>query len=76
MFTKSLFSLPEIRPTDFIVILILFMIVEWWQRKNNFVFENISITCSKPVRWFIYVLVAISIFIYQGKQQAFIYFQF
>ena len=26
MFTKSLFSLPEIRPTDFIVILILFML--------------------------------------------------
>ena len=52
------------------------MIVEWWQRKNNFVFENISITCSKPVRLFIYVLVATSVFIYQGKQQAFIYFQF
>jgi len=76
MLSKSLFSIPGIHPTDLMVIITLFMIIEWWQRKNNFVFENLSINTSKPVRWFIYVMVALCIFVYQGKQQEFIYFQF
>ncbi len=81
-YIKGLFSfhtsaLPITFSIQICLLLIFFVIVEWFGREKNYAIENISSKIKKkPVRWCFYYLIAILIFIYSGHQQAFIYFQF
>lgn len=74
----SFFSVPEVGSIYFVVILVLFILVEWVQRDklHAFQFSGISIR-SRCFRWVAYLLL-ISFIYYSGNwdNQAFIYFQF
>lgn len=72
----SLISLPSIRPTFLLVLIIGFIIVEWFGRLQLYAIEKMWFTYPKFLRLFIYYLIAMLIFLYGGKEQAFIYFQF
>lgn len=72
----SFFNLPEIRPRNLLVIIILFLFLEWVGREGQYALSKISIVKNRIVRWGFYLAIGLVIFIFQGKQQEFIYFQF
>ncbi|GGW60304.1 D-alanyl-lipoteichoic acid acyltransferase DltB (MBOAT superfamily) [Winogradskyella epiphytica] len=73
---SSLFTLPQIRPTDVFVFLLIFVLIEWAGRRNLYAIERLWYGYPKFIRLFIYYTIAMIIFFYGGKTQEFIYFQF
>lgn len=76
MANKSMFSIPEIRPTYLLIFLIIFIVVEWAGRRNLYALEYLWFKYPKLIRWSMYYAIAMLIFLYGGKAQEFIYFQF
>lgn len=76
IFSSSLITLPEIRPLYIMLIVVIFVVVEWWGRENQFAIAGIENTFSKKIRWAIYYTIIILIFYFSGTEQEFIYFQF
>jgi D-alanyl-lipoteichoic acid acyltransferase DltB (MBOAT superfamily) len=76
MFSKSLFSLPTIRPSDVLLLIIVFIVIEWLGRKNNYALEKLGFQYNSMLRWSLYMILLMSIFIFGAKEQQFIYFQF
>ena len=76
IFTKELIAVPEVRPTQIIVLLFLFMSIEWMGRKNNYALASFGFKWPKVMRLSFYMLLLIVIFILSTKEQEFIYFQF
>lgn len=76
IFTKSLLSLPEIRPTYLVVLLVFFIVVEWLGREGNFALEAFRSYGNRYVRWSIVVLLIVFLFVFGNEEQQFIYFQF
>jgi D-alanyl-lipoteichoic acid acyltransferase DltB (MBOAT superfamily) len=61
----------------FIVLLFLFILIEWFGRNGKFAIENLHISLPKKIRYFYYLLITTIIIIYSGgSEQEFIYFQF
>jgi len=52
------------------------IIVEWIGRKNQFGFEKIGINWKPVFRYAMYYAIILLIFLFAGKEQVFIYFQF
>lgn len=76
IFSSSLFSAPEILPLNLLPILFSFILIEWLGREGQFAISRINIIEKRVYRWSIYFLICFIIFLFQGKQQEFIYFQF
>ncbi|TVZ59164.1 D-alanyl-lipoteichoic acid acyltransferase DltB (MBOAT superfamily) [Flavobacteriaceae bacterium MAR_2010_105] len=76
MFDWSLLTLPEVRPSFLLAFIGLFTIVEWAGRRQLYAIEGLWLKYPKVIRWGIYYLIAMAIFLYGGKEQEFIYFQF
>ncbi len=81
MFSESLFTFPEFKGDmkgAFITILLiaLFMMVEWLGRENEFAIKRIGLRWRRPLRWGMYYVIIIAIFYFGGREQQFIYFQF
>ncbi len=76
MMSFSLFLYPDIFPKQIILLVFLFVLVEWFQRNKQHAlqFENLN----QPIifRWGLYYSVIFSVLQFGGKQQEFIYFQF
>jgi D-alanyl-lipoteichoic acid acyltransferase DltB (MBOAT superfamily) len=80
IFSLSLFSIPSILPIDFIVIVIVFMIIEWFSREKQHPFD-FSINTNKiwtPILRICSVCILIWSIILWGafENKEFIYFQF
>lgn len=73
---STLFSLPQVRPTYLLILLLIFLFVEWYGRDKKYAIEKMWFSYPRPVRLAIYYLIVIIIFYYSGKEQDFIYFQF
>ena len=76
IFNKSLFTMPELRPLSIIGLIGLFIVIEWFGRENKYAIEKMGFTKKRYVRWGFYYLIALLIFVFMGKEQEFIYFQF
>ncbi len=76
MFSESLFSLPEIRPSSLFILVLLFFSIEWFGRQNKYALEKFAETWKKPVRYAFYYALVFTILWFVGKEQEFIYFQF
>lgn len=72
----SLFSVPEIRPTDLFMLLIFFLGIEWIGRRDLYALEKFGLRWKRPFRLSFYYLLIIMIFWYSQNEQEFIYFQF
>lgn len=60
-----------------LLILILMMFVfEWVQREQLFALRLNQSKLTKPIRWGIYILIALCIVWFYGEEAEFIYFQF
>ena len=76
IFNRSLLSIPEMRPSFLIIFIFVFIIVEWAGRRQQYAIETLWFKYPKVLRWFIYYCIVMAIFLYGGKTEEFIYFQF
>jgi len=76
IFSKSLFLSPEIRPKKIILLIVVFVFLEWLGREGRYGIENLFISSKRSVRWIIYMILIILILYYAGGEQPFLYFQF
>ncbi len=63
-------------PIYIILLVVGFMFIEWIGREDNFAIEKLGLRWPKPVRWAFYYLLGFLVFLYFGKEEQFIYFQF
>lgn len=76
IFTKSLFSKPTIMPLSIILLTLFFILIEWMGRENQYALQKFGFKWPRFVRISFYYLLIIFIFVFMGKEQKFIYFQF
>lgn len=77
MCSLSLVSFPNIFPKWLIVTVILFMLVEWFGRRDQFAIETLLLKRSKVLKWAFYFMLIVLVFILKSEtEQDFIYFQF
>ena len=71
---RSLVSIPQIRPTNLIILIILFIGVEWLHRDKQFGLQLYN--TPMIIRWGTYLILCFAIASFWGKGSTFIYFQF
>ena len=76
IFSSSLFTIPTIRPRNLILLLMAFVIIEWFGREGQFAIQHLGLKWKRPIRYAMYYAIIIAIFWFGGKEQQFIYFQF
>jgi len=76
IFSRSLFSTPEVFPKTQLVLIALFLVIEWLGREQPYAIAGINLQWSRPVRWSFYFMIIFTIAIFKGSPQQFIYFQF
>jgi len=76
IFSKSLFSIPAIRPYYLVILLVLFMLIEWVGREEQYAIYKFGLKWKSPFRYALYYAIIIAIFWFAGKEQQFLYFQF
>ena len=86
IFSVELFSKPQIlevttglliTPLTIPLLIVIFVLVEWCGRENNFAIEKIVLKWNGFIRYSFYSAILLAILWYaQGKEQTFIYFQF
>ena len=76
IFSETLFLIPEIRPKELILIIIGFIVIEWFGRNEKHAIEKLMANWSRFFRWSFYYIIILFILEFNGKEQQFIYFQF
>lgn len=76
IFSTSLFSVPAVRPLYMILTVIVFILLEWKGRREPYAIQHFLTAQKRWIRWGFYYLLIISILLFAGKEQTFIYFQF
>lgn len=80
IFSRSLFTVPEFPKMNsaivIMVIVFLFIIIEWIGREKRYALENFEARLPAPVRWAFYYCLVVIIFVFAGSSHQFIYFQF
>ncbi len=76
IFSKSLFTKPEILPKNLLILIGLFFIIEWAGRESQFAIQQFLIKRYVVFRWSFYYAIIFMILIFAGTNQQFIYFQF
>ncbi len=80
IFSQSLFAIPHYRGMRHskisLILILVFIIIEWIGRKENYAIENFGKNWKRPFRWTFYYMLIVIIYIFMGPQQEFIYFQF
>ncbi len=73
---SSILEAPLKVDTSLYVFLVLFIIMEWMGRRQQYAIETMFNNYPLVVRWGCYYIIAMIIFLYGGEAQTFIYFQF
>lgn len=76
IFSRSLFSMPTIVPKVTLILIIIFLIIEWFGRENQYALEKFGLKIPQVIRWGFYYILVFAIFYFAGSEQQFIYFQF
>jgi alginate O-acetyltransferase complex protein AlgI len=80
IFSKSVFELPFFEEKKKLCItlflMLVFIIIEWKGRRQQYAIEVMGNTQKRPVRIAMYYALIIVLFLFSGKGQQFIYFQF
>ncbi len=84
IFSRSLFDMPDKKafiglkahPVVAIILIFIFLIIEWLGREQQYALAAFGNRWYKPIRWSFYYILIIAIFVFIGKEQQFIYFQF
>jgi D-alanyl-lipoteichoic acid acyltransferase DltB (MBOAT superfamily) len=76
IFSFSTISLPELLPYNLFILISIFLIIEWGGRENQYGLEKLGLNWNRPLRLSFYYGCVLVIFLFGGKEQEFIYFQF
>ncbi len=81
IFSKSFFVLPKFddpkKTNAFLIIILLFIITEWFGRRNKYALEFAAFKQKRVVRWALYIFIIFLIGMFmQTEETPFIYFQF
>lgn len=80
IFSSSLFILPDFsgvgRALRLFILILIFMLIEWVGRENQFAIQQLGLKWSRPLRRGMYFIFIIFIFWFGQNEQQFIYFQF
>lgn len=76
IFSRSLFSIPTITPRLLMLLIVIFMVIEWLGREQQYAIAKLGLKWKSPLRYAMYYAIIIAIFWFAGKDQQFIYFQF
>ena len=78
MFSKSLLTIPQKRPSYLFIIILLFILTEWIHREKKYGLELNKKKTPRFIRWIIYYVLIIVIYLFGVFQSdlEFIYFQF
>jgi len=80
IFSESLLELPTFEEKKkaivTLVLIVIFMLIEWKGRENQYAIEKLGLHWKKPIRYAMYYAIIIAIFWFGGNVQQFIYFQF
>lgn len=76
IFSNTLFTIPTVLPRTTLLLMVIFITVEWIGRGEQFALAHIGITWKRPLRYLLYYIIIVAIFWFGGKEQQFIYFQF
>jgi alginate O-acetyltransferase complex protein AlgI len=76
IFSRSLFSFPEVGSPRIAVLIGAFVLIEWLQRDKEHALQLEGVVRRPSARWAIYYATVAVIFLFGATQQQFIYFQF
>lgn len=76
IFSSSLFNMPQQLDSTIIILVFLFVIVEWLGREKQYALAGLGVKWPMVLRWALYYSIVTAIFFFAGKEQPFIYFQF
>ena len=81
IFSHSILDFPKINISriytlQVIIMIVLFLIIEWHGRASKYGLELIGFRWNKYLRLSLYFSITLFIFMFLGKEQEFIYFQF
>jgi D-alanyl-lipoteichoic acid acyltransferase DltB (MBOAT superfamily) len=76
MFSASIFTIPEIHPKLLLILLIILVLTEWLNRKQQHGLELNVNQIPRGFRWTIYLTIIFLVIVFGADQQEFIYFQF
>lgn len=80
IFSTSLISIPEFADRKYalvlVVLIVFFLIVEWFGRKQNYALEGFGLKWKRAYRWGFYYAIIFCLFFFLAAKQQFIYFQF
>ncbi|MEO7982898.1 MAG: MBOAT family protein [Bacteroidota bacterium] len=76
IFSSSLLTIPEVRPVYLMLLVSIFILIEWLGREGQYAIQHTGHSWYKPFRWSFYLVLTVSIFINLGREQVFFYFQY
>jgi alginate O-acetyltransferase complex protein AlgI len=76
IFSGSLFTKPVIMPKILFILILIFILIEWMGREEQFALAKLRVKWKSPFRYALYYIIIAAIFVFSGEKQQFIYFQF
>jgi D-alanyl-lipoteichoic acid acyltransferase DltB (MBOAT superfamily) len=80
IFSSSLFTIPDFPDKKMVfmslILIFIFMAIEWLGRTKQYAIEKLNFMHKWYIRWGFYYVIIVMIFLFGGKEQQFIYFQF
>ena len=78
--SPSLFTTPKFKgimeSIIIIILVIVFVLIEWKGREGKYAIAHLGIKRKRYFRYALYYAIILAIFLFGGKEQQFIYFQF
>jgi len=81
IFSKSLFTVPQFDASrvmvfETVILIIVFIIIEWSGRESQYAIASLARFKKKSYRYAFYFSLILMIYLFMGREQQFIYFQF
>lgn len=76
IFSSSLFFFPEHLPKATFLLILVFTLIEWIGREQQYAIASMGFSWPKKLRLTFYYTIILAIFLFSGQEQEFIYFQF
>ncbi|SCY83881.1 MBOAT family O-acyltransferase [Flavobacterium caeni] len=75
-FSESLLTIPQVIPTRVLLLIAVFMVIEWTGRRGGYAIAHTFEKAPKPLQWSFYYVLVFAVFYCSNSGQQFIYFQF
>lgn len=76
IFSSSLLQPLQVFPKEPLLLIVFFMLIEWLGREHQFALETFGLKWNRWLRLAFYMVLTVMVFMYSGKEETFIYFQF